>query len=95
MLYSTKIKTTRDLRNNFSEVKRLLDDHDQIVITNNGKGTAVLINFEDYAKYEEYLREQYVLNRLDQAAKSLDDPNTKLTPHDEVWAALEKKWGSK
>lgn len=91
-MYSTKIKTSRDLRNNFAEIQRLLQEHDQVVITNNGKGAAVVINFEDYAQYEAYLREKHVLARLDRAIESLDDPDTRFTPHDEVWSRLKKKW---
>ena len=53
-----------------------------------------MIHYADYAAYEEYLREKYVLDRLDKALKSLDDPNTKLIPHDKVWAMLENEWGA-
>ncbi len=94
-MHSTQIKTARDLRNNFADIQRMLEDHDQVVITSNGKGAAVVINFVDYAAYEEYLREKSVLDRLDRALKSLDNPQTKFTPHDEVWARLEAKWGAK
>lgn len=83
------------MRNNFADIQRLLDEHDQVVITNNGKGAAVVIPYADYAAYEEYLREKYILDRLDRALKSLDDPNTKLMSHDEVWAMLEREWGAK
>ena len=95
MLHSTQIRTSRDLRNNFADIQHLLENHDQVVITNNGKGAAVVINFADYSAYEEYLREKYILERLDKVLQSLDDPNTKFTPHDEVWSMLEKEWGGK
>ena len=95
MLHSTQIRTSRDLRNNFADIQRLLEEHNQVVITNNGKGAAVIINYADYSAYEEYLREKYVLDRLDKALKSLDDPSTKLLSHDEVWSMLENEWGVK
>lgn len=84
MLYSTQIKTSRDLRNNFAEIQRLLQEHDQVVITNNGKGSAVVINFEDYAGYEEYLREKQIFEDLQAIKKELDDPNAKMYTVSEV-----------
>ena len=93
MAHSTQIRTVRDLRNNFADIQRLLEDHDQVVITNNGRGAAVIIHYEDYATYEEYMREKYIMDRLDKAIKSLDDPNTVFVPHDEVWTAFKEKWG--
>ena len=95
MLHATQIRTSRDLRNNFADIQRLLEDHDQVVITNNGRGAAVVINYADYSAYEEYLREKHVLDRLDKALKSLDDPNVKLLSHDEVWSMLENELSTK
>ncbi len=73
----------------------MLENHERVVITNNGRGAAVIINFEDYAAYEEYMHEKTVSERLEKALKSLHDPSVRLIPQDEVWAKLESKWGVK
>lgn len=51
-------------------------------------GLPFAITLEPDAEYRAYIKA-----RLDKAARSLDDPNTKLVPHDEVWAAFKSKWG--
>ena len=42
----------------------MLKDHDHVIITNHGRGESVLINIEDYAKYEEFLHQRYVAEEL-------------------------------
>lgn len=61
------IRPVRDLRNNYSEIAKIIEKHNPVFITNNGRGTAVLINIEDYADYEKYLYEKYALKMLDEA----------------------------
>ena len=74
-MYATQIKTSRELRNNFAEIQRLLENHDQVVITKNGKGAAVVINFEDYAEFEAYTHRCYVLKALEEAEEEANSPN--------------------
>ena len=83
-MHTTQIKTARDLRNNFAEIQRLLQSHDQVVITSNGRGAAVVINFEDYAKYEAYLREKQIYEDLQAIKQELNDPNAKRYTLSEV-----------
>ena len=56
-MYETHVRSVRDLRNNFAEVNQLVQDHNHVIITNNGRGTAVLINMEEFSKYEQFLHE--------------------------------------
>ena len=49
------VHSSRDLRNHYAEISEMLKDHDHVIITNHGRGESVLINIEDYAKYEEFL----------------------------------------
>jgi prevent-host-death family protein len=88
-MMKTHVKPSRDLRNNYAEVVRLLDEHDQVIITNRGKGEAVLIGMNDYADYEEYLHRRYVLASLHEAEKQASDPKTKWLSHEQVWDAIE------
>jgi prevent-host-death family protein len=85
----TSVKPARELRNNYSEIVELLQDHDQVIVTNRGKGEAVLISMEDYAEYEQYLHNRYVLESLIAAESQASDSKTKWLEHDQFWNAIE------
>ena len=55
-MMQTFVRPSRDLRNHYAELSEMLKDHDHVLITNHGRGESVLINIEDYAKYEEFLQ---------------------------------------
>jgi prevent-host-death family protein len=74
-MYNTYARPARDLRNNYAELMRMLKEHNQILITNNGKGEAVLINADDYAGYEEYLHQRYVIEKLKEAEEYAASPD--------------------
>ena len=59
-MMQTFVRPSRDLRNHYAEISEMLKDHDHVIITNHGRGESVLINIEDYAKYEEFLHQRYV-----------------------------------
>ena len=61
------VHSSRDLRNHYAEISEMLKDHDHVIITNYGCGESVLINIEDYAKYEEFLHQRYVAETLAKA----------------------------
>ena len=66
-MLKTHVRPSRDLRNNYAELAGMVKEHDQVIITNNGKGEAVLIGIEDYAQYEEFLHRRYVAEELAKA----------------------------
>ena len=90
-MYNTFARPSRDLRNNYSDVIRSLKEHNQVLITNNGKGEAVLINLEDYAAYEEYLHFRYVKEKLEEAETRAADPATKWLTHEEFFEKAKAK----
>jgi len=85
---NTHVRAARELRNNFPEISRLLEQNDQVVITKNGKGSAVLINFNEYAAYEDYLHKKYILNELKKAQLEAKDPNTRWLCDEEFWDGI-------
>ena len=89
----TFVRPARDLRNNYAELAALLKDHDHVIITNRGRGEAVLIGIEDYAQYEEFLHQRYVAQELAKARRQAADPATRWEDHETVWQTLHDAYG--
>lgn len=81
---SPVIRPVRDLRNNYTEIAKIIEDHTPVFITSNGRGTAVLINIEDYSDYEEYLYEKYVAGKLAEAEEYAKRPDAVWHNADDV-----------
>jgi len=90
-MYNTFARPSRDLRNNYADVIRSVKEHNQVLITNNGKGEAVLINVDDYADYEEYLHVRYAKEKLEEAEARAANPSTKWLTHEEFFAKARAK----
>jgi len=83
-LYNVHVRPVRDLRNNYPELVRILKKKDQVIITNNGKGEAVLIDIEEYADYEEYVHRRYIAAKLAEAEEEAEVSSTRIS-HEEFW----------
>jgi len=66
-MFNTHVRAVRDLRNNYSEVASIVKSRNHVIITNNGKSEAVLIPYEEFMKYEEFLHIRYVKEKLAEA----------------------------
>ena len=88
-MYKTHIRPIRDIRNNYADIDKIVNDHDHVIITNNGRGTSVLIGIEEYAQYEQFLHTQYIKRKLDEAEDSAKNPNTRWLSEDEFWSSIE------
>ena len=86
-MFSTHVKAVRDLRNSYPEVAQIVKNQDHVIITNNGKCEAVLISFEEFGKYQEFLHIRYVKEKLAEAEAVADNPNEWLGVND-----LFKEW---
>ena len=86
-----QVRPVRELRNNYAEISRLLKQHDHIVITKNGVGDSVLINFEDYGAYQEYLHHRFIYKELQKSKKEADDPKIKMIAVTEVFDRIENR----
>ena len=87
-MFNVHVKPSRELRNNYAQLTGIIKDHDQIIITNKGKGEAVLIGIEDYADYEAYIHRRYVGEKLAEAEAAAAKPDARWLGHDEFWADL-------
>ena len=74
-MMQTFVRPSRDLRNHYAEISEMLKDHNHVIITNHGRGESVLINIEDYAKYEEFMHQRYVAEELAKAKQQAADPD--------------------
>jgi PHD/YefM family antitoxin component YafN of YafNO toxin-antitoxin module len=89
-MYATHVKPERDLRNNFSEISKLNKQHDAVILTNRGRGTHVLLSFDEFTEYEEFRHNRYLMEKIKEA---VNDSCTDELSHDEVWAKLGKQYG--
>ena len=92
-MYNTHARSVRELRNNYPELARLANNHNQVIITNNGRAEAVLLGIEDFHAYEEFLHARHVAEMLKEAETQAAAPNTQWLTHDEVFVKLNKKYG--
>jgi prevent-host-death family protein len=87
----TQVRPSRDLRNNYADIVKSLNQNDHIIITNNGVGESVLIGFKDYEKYKEFLHHRYVYEELQKSKTKVNDPNIELHGVADVFARMERK----
>ena len=83
------VRPERELRNNFSEISKLNQQYDAVILTNRGKASHVLLSFEEFEDYEEYRHNRYLIEKIKEAE---NDPDTKLRTHNEFWQSLAKKY---
>jgi prevent-host-death family protein len=89
---NVQVRPVRDLRNNYAEVETLIEAHDPVIITKNGRGAAVLLNIDDFAEVEEYLHYKYVAGKLDEAEAEAAKPGARWTDYKTVISRLKEKY---
>lgn len=89
-MLNVHVRPSRDLRNNYAELASIVKEHDQVIITNKGRGEAVLIGIEDYADYEEYLHKRYIGEKLAEAEAATGKPDVRWISHEDFWREIEK-----
>ena len=89
----THVRPVRELRNNYPALADIIKQHDHVIITNNGKSESVLINYEDFQKYEEFLHYRYLEEKLAEAEEQAKNPDTKWVSHDDVLQKLRESYG--
>jgi len=87
-MLNVHVRPVRDLRNNYPELANIVKNNNQVIITNKGRGEAVLINIEEYAAFEEYAHRRYVASKLAEAEAAAADPKSKRLSHEEFWGTF-------
>lgn len=91
-MFNTSVRPVRDLHNNYAEIESLLAQGDQVIITKNGRGAAVLIPFEVYAGFEEYLHHKYIAEKLKESEAEAQKSDTQWLSGPAVIAQLREKY---
>ena len=91
-MQNAQVRPVRDLRNRYKEIEALIENHDPVIITKNGRGAAVLINIDDYAEVEEYLHIKYVNSKLEEAETEAKKNGAKWTNSKNVLKKLRDKY---
>ena len=91
-MYNVQTRPVRDLRNRYTELETMLNGHDPIIITKNGRGTAVLLNIEDFSDYEEFMHIKYVAGKLKEAETEAASPDAEWSDRKDVLDRLRGKY---
>ena len=86
-MFTTHVRAVRDLRNNYPAVAKYIKNRDNVIITNNGKSEAVLIPYDEFERYEEYLHIRYVKEKLAEAKAVAENPDEWISAEE-----LFKEW---
>jgi len=88
-MLNAHVRPSRDLRNNYAELAGIVKNRDQVIITNNGRGEAVLIGIDEYAEFQEFAHRRYVKEKLAEAKAYAASPDAVWLSEDEFWNGLE------
>jgi prevent-host-death family protein len=69
-------RPSRDLRNNYPELARIVREHNDVVITNKGETDIVMVNPADWEEFKAYRYSQYVLKKIREVEAVENDPAT-------------------
>jgi len=94
-MLNTQVRPARDLRNNYADIVKTLENNNHVIITNNGVGESVLIHIKDYARYEEFLHHRYVYEELQKSKSLAKHPNANMIDAADVFKRINAKLQSK
>lgn len=92
-MLNTHVRSAWDLRNNYAELADIVQKEDHVIITNNGKSESVLISFNSFKKYEEFLHDRYIDEKSAEADVQANAPNTEWLTNNEVFGNLRERYG--
>jgi prevent-host-death family protein len=90
-MLNAQIRPSRDLRNNYADIVKTLEQHDHVIITNNGVGESVLIGIKDYAQYEEFMHRRFIYEELQKSKGEAADPNVELSDAADVFGKIKQR----
>ena len=85
-----QVRPSRDLRNKYAEIVKMVEEHDRVMITNNGVGQVGVVNLEDLAKLDAFMHRQFIYEELQKSKAKTSDFGAVLHDADDVHAELEQ-----
>ena len=89
-MMNTYARPVRDLRNKYNEIIDLANDGNQVIITQNGRESAVVIGTQAYKDFEVFLHRQHINRELAKAKEKAQSPDTEWLSEDEFWNDFEE-----
>jgi prevent-host-death family protein len=90
-MLNVHVRPSRDLRNNYAALAGIVKNRDQVIITNNGRGEAVLIGIDEYAEFQEFAHRRYVMESLAKAKEYAARPDAIWLSDDAFWSEFENE----
>jgi PHD/YefM family antitoxin component YafN of YafNO toxin-antitoxin module len=84
-MFEVQVKQISEIQSDFSDAEKILNNHDRILLTNNGKDAAVLINIDDYTEFESYAQKEYINRKLSEAKIAAGGKNTVWLDEEDFW----------
>ncbi|GHT86662.1 hypothetical protein FACS1894137_12540 [Spirochaetia bacterium] len=84
-MFGVHIKQLSEIQSDYSDAEKILNNHDRIIVTNDGKNKAVLINIDDYTEFESYAQKEYIHKKLSEAKTAAADKNAVWLDEEEFW----------
>ena len=81
----TYARPVRDLRNKYNEIISMVNEGNQVIITQNGREAAVVIGAQAYREYEDFRYRQYINQELADTKERAKDPQ-------KLWLSAEEFW---
>ena len=91
-MHSVQIRPVRDLRNNYTEIESMLDRRKPVIITKNGRVSAVLLSIDDFSDYEEFMHIKYVAEKLKEAEDEAESHDAEWSDYKSVIRGLRMKY---
>jgi prevent-host-death family protein len=84
-MFGVHVKQLSEINKNYSDIEKILNDHDRIVLTNNGKNEAVLINIDDYSEFEAYAHKEYINRKLSETENMIENKKVAWIDEETFW----------
>ena len=84
-MFAVHEKELDDIKTQYTDFVKILNEHDRIILNNNGKNEAVLINIEDYKEFESYMHKNYVIKKLKETENLVKNNETGWIDEDTFW----------
>jgi PHD/YefM family antitoxin component YafN of YafNO toxin-antitoxin module len=84
-MFGVHVKQLSEINENYPDIARLLNNHDRIILTNDGKNEAVLINIDDYSEFESYAHKEYINKKLSETENLLEKKEIDWIDEETFW----------